>query len=447
MANDVLVLGTGNVKKLLLEYSIPAIIAMMASSLYNIVDSVFIGHGVGALAISGLAITFPLMNLSAAFGSLIGAGGATLVSIKMGQQDTENAEKVLGNVVSLNIILGITFMVLGLWFLKPILSFFGASADTMPYAYDYMFVILIGNVVTHLYLGLNNVMRSSGYPRKAMIMTLITIVINTALDPIFIFGFRWGIRGAAIATVLAQIVALALVVGHFSKKTHTVYFKTGIFRLRKRIVNGIFSIGMAPFMVNACSCLVVVIINKALYTHGGDLAIGAYGIINRIMMLFGMLVMGFNQGMQPIAGYNFGAQQNDRVKSVLKLTIFYASCVMCVGFLAGELFPRALSIMFTTDENLIALSVKGMRIALSAAPVVGFQMVVSNFFQSIGQAPKAVFLSSTRQLLFLVPLLLILPNFFGTTGVWLSMPISDVLAAILAAVLLFRDKTLKIKQS
>lgn len=437
---DVHALGTANVRKLLWEYSLPAIVAMLASSLYNIVDSIFIGHGVGALAISGLAITFPLMNLSAAFGSLIGAGGATLLSIKMGQHDVESAERVLGNIVSLNLLLGTLFMLFGLLFLEPILLFFGASSETLPYAYDYMFVLLIGNLVTHLYLGLNSAMRSTGAPRKAMLTTLMTVFINCVLDPMFIFVFDWGIRGAALATVVAQLAALIYTLVHFLNPRQELHFKRDIFTLRRRVAVSIFSIGMAPFVLNACSCLVVVVINQSLLKYGSDLAVGAYGIVNRIMMLFGMLVLGFNQGMQPIAGYNYGALKMDRVKSVLKQTILYASLVMTTGFLIVELFPELVARMFTTDAELLSISEKGLRIVFAMAPVVGFQMVVSNFFQSIGHASKAVFLSSTRQLLFLVPLLVILPHFFGVIGVWLSLPISDVLSSALAAVVLFRDK-------
>lgn len=437
---DVHVLGTANIRKLLWEYSLPAIVAMLASSLYNIVDSIFIGHGVGALAISGLAITFPLMNLSAAFGSLIGAGGATLLSIKMGQHDVESAERVLGNIVSLNLLLGTLFMLFGLLFLEPILLFFGASSETLPYAYDYMFVLLIGNLVTHLYLGLNSAMRSTGAPRKAMLTTLMTVFINCVLDPLFIFVFDWGIRGAALATVVAQLAALIYTLVHFLNPRQELHFKRDIFTLRRRVAVSIFSIGMAPFVLNACSCLVVVVINQSLLKYGSDLAVGAYGIVNRIMMLFGMLVLGFNQGMQPIAGYNYGALKMDRVKSVLKQTILYASLVMTTGFLIVELFPELVARMFTTDAELLSISEKGLRIVFAMAPVVGFQMVVSNFFQSIGHASKAVFLSSTRQLLFLVPLLVILPHFFGVIGVWLSLPISDVLSSVLAAVVLFRDK-------
>ncbi|MBQ7388686.1 MAG: MATE family efflux transporter [Paludibacteraceae bacterium] len=437
---DLHALGTANVRKLLWEYSLPAIVAMLASSLYNIVDSIFIGHGVGALAISGLAITFPLMNLSAAFGSLIGAGGATLLSIKMGQHDVESAERVLGNIVSLNLLLGTLFMLFGLLFLEPILLFFGASSETLPYAYDYMFVLLIGNLVTHLYLGLNSAMRSTGAPRKAMLTTLMTVFINCVLDPLFIFVFDWGIRGAALATVVAQLAALIYTLVHFLNPRQELHFKRDIFTLRRRVAVSIFSIGMAPFVLNACSCLVVVVINQSLLKYGSDLAVGAYGIVNRIMMLFGMLVLGFNQGMQPIAGYNYGALKMDRVKSVLKQTILYASLVMTTGFLVVELFPELVARMFTTDAELLSISETGLRIVFAMAPVVGFQMVVSNFFQSIGHASKAVFLSSTRQLLFLVPLLVILPHFFGVIGVWLSLPISDVLSSALAAVVLFRDK-------
>lgn len=430
-------LGTEKISKLLIEYSVPAIIAMMASSLYNIVDSIFIGHGVGAMAISGLAVTFPLINLAAAFGSLVGAGGAALISIKMGQRDEWGATQVLGNVLMLNIILSLALTVLGLIFLDPILYFFGASENTVSYARDYMEIILWGNVVTHLYLGLNSVMRSSGYPQKAMVTTLLTVLVNAVLDPVFIFWFGWGIRGAAIATVLAQIFALVWVLRHFVDKKSFIRFHPGIYRLKRRIVSGIFSIGMSPFMLNLCSCLVVILINNALKRHGGDLAIGAYGIINRIIMLFGMVVLGFNQGMQPIAGYNFGAKQFGRVSEVLKRTIVYATGVTTFAFIVCMFFPEMLSRLFTDDAELIALSVTGMRIIVAIFPIVGFQMVVANFFQSIGKAYKAVFLSSTRQLLFLIPLLLILPNYLGLNGVWLSMPISDGVATIVAAVMLW----------
>ena len=433
------ILGTGNIKKLLWEYSGPAIVAMMASSLYNIIDRIFIGKGVGSLAISGLALTFPLMNLAAAFGAMIGAGGATLVSIKLGQKDKESAEMVLGNVFTLNIILGIVFMLAGLTFLDEILYVFGASENTIPYARDFMEVILLGNVITHLYLGLNSVMRSSGNPNKAMITTLLTVVVNLILAPIFIFYFGWGIRGAATATVIAQLVALIFVLIHFIDKKNYLHFKAGIYKLKARIVGGIFSIGMAPFVMHACSCLVIIIINNALQSHGGDLAIGAYGIINGVVMLFVMLVMGLNQGMQPIAGYNFGANQQARVNQVLKLTIIYASIVMTASFLIGELLPYQVAGLFTDDQELIDISAKGMRIVVSVFPIVGMQMVVTNFFQSIGRAQWAIFHSASRQLLFLLPLLLILPRYYDTNGVWLSMPISDAMSTVVACGMLYYE--------
>ncbi len=433
------VLGTGNIRKLLLEYSGPAIAAMMASALYNVIDRIFIGQGVSALAISGLAITMPVMNLSAAFGAMIGAGGATLTSIKMGQQDYKSTEKVLGNVVLLNVVLGVIFMVLGLTFIDQILFFFGASSETIPYARDFMQVILLGNVITHLYLGLNNVMRASGNPRKAMYVTIMTVIINLTLAPLFIFVFHWGIRGAATATILAQFVALMVVVYHFSDQNSFLHFERSIFKFDKRIIQSILSIGMAPFMLNSCACLVVIIINNALYKHGGDLAIGAYGIVNSLLMIFAMLVMGFNQGMQPIAGYNFGAQLYSRVRQVLKFTIICATCVTTFAFVVSETIPYYMARLFTSDEQLIELTIMGLRTCCVAFPVVGFQMVASNFFQSIGKAPMAVLLSSTRQLLMLIPLLLILPNYFGTQGVFASIPISDLLSSILAFILLWHE--------
>ena len=438
MANNPKELGTGNVRKLLIDYSGPAIAAMMASALYNVIDRAFIGQGVSALAIAGLAITMPVMNLSAAFGAMIGAGGATLTSIKLGQQDTNSAQKVLGNVFLLNVVLGVIFMFLGLLFLDEILYFFGASDNTISYAKDFMQVILIGNVITHLYLGLNSVMRASGHPTKAMRMTFLTVLINLVLAPLFIFVFGWGIRGAASATIIAQTVAFAIIMNHFSNKDNLLHWKREIFTFDKRIIKGIISIGMAPFMLNACACLVVILINRALTEYGGDLAVGAYGgIVNSVLMVFAMIVMGLNQGMQPIAGYNFGAQIYSRVRKVLKMTILSATCVTTFAFLVSESIPYYVARLFTTDEELIRIAIRGLRICSAAFPIVGFQMVASNFFQSIGKASKAVILSSTRQLLLLIPLLLILPaHFKSVESVLACMPISDAISSIIAFILL-----------
>ena len=429
-------LGTERIRKLLVQYAVPAIIAMTASSLYNMVDSIFIGHGVGALAISGLALTFPLMNLAAAFGSLVGVGAATLVSMRLGQRDYETAQRILGNVVVLNLIIGISFGLLTLVFLDPILYFFGASDATIGYAREYMSVILWGNVVTHMYLGLNAVLRAAGHPRKAMYATILTVTINAILDPLFIFGFGWGIRGAAIATVLAQILALVWQFRIFSDRNELLHFRRGIYRLKGKIVRNVLAIGMSPFLMNLAACFIVILINKGLKEYGGDLNIGAYGIVNRLGFFFVMIVMGINQGMQPIAGYNYGARQFDRVDRVLKLTIIGATCVTTLGFLIGELAPRLAVSVFTDDPELVRLSAEGMRIVFFCFPIIGFQMVTSNFFQSIGMASKAIFLSLTRQMLFLLPALIILPRFFGAAGVWYSMPVSDLLASLVAMVML-----------
>ncbi len=431
-----LALGTENVGKLLLEYAIPAIIAMTAASLYNITDSIFIGHGVGPMALSGLAITFPLMNLAAAFGSLVGIGGSALLSLRLGQKDYDTANKILGNVLILNLICGISFSIITLSFLTPILYFFGASEHTLPYAHDFMVIILLGNVVTHIYMGLNALLRSIGKPKQSMYATIYTVLINLVLNPLFIFVFDWGIRGSASATVISQMIVLVWQIQLFRNKSSFIYLKKSIFRLSKDIVRDIIAIGMSPFLMNMGACVIVVLINQGLIHSGGDLAVGAYGIVNRVAFLFVMIVMGLNQGMQPIAGYNYGAGLHSRVTEVLKRSIVYATIIMTSGFIIVELFPHAVASVFTTDEELTDLAVVGLRCVFVSYPIVGFQMVVSTFFQSIGMAKKAIFLSLTRQVLFLIPLLLILPHFWGIKGVWLSMPISDVVAAIVAATLL-----------
>ncbi len=437
--NSPLILGTEPVRKLLTQYAIPAIIAMTASSLYNIADSIFIGQGVGAMAIAGLALTFPLMNLAAAFGSLVGVGASTLVSVKLGQKDYEGANNVLGNVLVLNVVMGLLFSVVFLMFLDPVLYFFGASEQTLPYAKDYMRVVLYGNVVTHMYLGLNSVLRSSGFPRMAMYATLLSVVINCVLNPIFIFWLGWGIKGAAWATVISQVISLTGQLIHFSRPTQLLHFRKGIYHLRKDLVDGIFSIGLSPFLMNMCSCLIVLLINLGLKEHGGDIAIGAYGIVNRVVFLFIMIILGFNQGMQPIAGYNYGARQFDRVFEVTKQTTFCAVAVASTGFIICELFPEIVVIMFTRDEALIDVAVKGLRIVFAVFPIVGFQMVATNFFMSIGKSKMAIFLSLTRQMIFLIPALLILPKLIGTPGVWGSIPLADLTASIVTAIVLFRQ--------
>lgn len=429
--NSPLLLGSEPIPKLLTQYAIPAIIAMTASSLYNIADSIFIGHGVGPLAISGLALTFPIMNVAAAFGSLVGAGSATLISLKLGQKDYGVANQVLGNVLMLNIILGISFSIIGLAVLDPILYFFGASDQTISYAREYMQIILIGNVITHMYLGLNSVLRSAGFPRLAMNITLASVIINCILNPIFIFWMDWGIKGSAWATVISQVISLAYQFYHFSKPTHLIRFQKGIYGMKRDLIRDILAIGMSPFLMNLCSSMVVILINRGLKEHGGDLAIGAYGIVNRVVFLFVMIIMGLNQGMQPIAGYNYGARLYSRVSEVTKLTMKCGIAVASVGFLLGELAPSVIARVFTTDQELINIAVKGMRVVFAVFPIVGFQMVATNFFLSIGMPKKSIFLSLSRQLIFLIPFLIIMPRFLGTLGVWISMPMADVTAAVI----------------
>ena len=431
-------LGTEKIGKLLKQYALPAIIAQTASSLYNMVDSIFIGQGVGPLAISGLAVTFPLMNLSTAFGTLVGAGAATMLSVLLGQKNYKAANKVLGNVVSLNIIIGILFMVLALIFIDPILYFFGASENTLPYAKEYITIILIGNVITHLYFGLNAAMRSSGNPKKAMGLTIFTVLFNTILDPIFIFVLDMGIAGAAWATVLAQAVAMVVVLRHFSDKSKAFHFEKGLFRLDLRVAKDSLAIGMGPFLMNAAACLVTLFINQQLRDYSGDLGIGAYGICNRLIFMFIMICMGLNQGMQPIAGYNYGAKQYSRVKEVFWMTAKFGTIVTTICFAVGMFAPRIAAGIFTHDEALLDMSAEGLRILTIAFPIVGFQMIGTNFFQSLGMVKKSVILSLSRQILFLLPLLYSLPLWYGAKGVWLSFPISDVLSALLTAILLRR---------
>ncbi len=435
--NKALELEQQPIGKLLIQYATPAIIAMTAMSLYNIVDSIFIGHGVGALAISGLAITFPLANIAAAFGSLIGVGASALLSVKLGQKDYKTTQKILGNLVVMNVIMGILLSVVAIIYLDDILYFFGASENTIQYARDYMFIILLGNIPLHMYLGLNAIMRSSGHPKRAMQATMLSVVVNTILDALFIFVFKWGIQGAAIATVIGQIVALIWQWRILSNPNELIHFKKGTYRLDWKLVEEMVMIGLSPFLMNLSSSVVIIFINKALMKHGGDLAVGAYGIINRLIFLAIMVMIGICQGMQPIVGYNYGAQKYKRVEKALKLAIYAATAVEVVLFISGQTIPNTMVSIFTSDPQLISISARAMKLIILACPIAGFQIVTSQFFQSVGKANKAIFMSLSRQLLFLVPFLIIFPRFWGTDGVWLSFPVADVVSSVIAALLLY----------
>lgn len=429
-------LGTKPIGTLLRQYALPSIVAMTASSVYHTMDSVFIGQGCGALAIAGLSVTFPLMNLAAAFGSLVGVGSGTLVSVKLGQKDYDTVRRVIGNTVLLNVTIGLIFSIITLAFLDDILIFFSATEQTLPYAREYMQIILAGNVITHLYLGLNSVLRASGHPNESMKATLNTVIINLILDPLFIFVFDWGIRGAAIATVIAQLASLLWQMKFFTMQDDLLRIHWTTLRFSRKIVGNIIAIGMSPFLMNIASCVIVILINRNLLAYGGDMAVGAFGIVNRMTFFFCMGVMGLNQGMQPIAGYNYGAQQYDRVLEVLKKTIVAAIIVTTTAFLAGEFAPYYIARMFTSHQELIDISVTGLRINFIVFPLVGFQMVAGNFFQSIGMAKKAIFLSLTRQVLFLIPMIVIFPKIWGLDGVWYSFPASDFTAFVVCASML-----------
>ena len=429
-------LGTKPVGKLLAQYALPAIIAMTAASLYNIIDRVFIGQVVGPMAISGLAITFPFINLGAAFGAAVGVGASTAISVKLGQRDYETAENILGNTVTLNLIIGSVFGIICLIFLNPILRFFGASDATLPYARSFMEVILAGNVISHMYFGMNAVLRAASKPRQAMMATIFTVVMNIFLDFIFIRLWHWGIRGAAFATVISQALALCWQMKQFANQNELLHLKPGIYRLKKHLVENIISIGISPFLMNVCACIVVIFMNNQLVKYGGDMAVGAYGIANSIAMIFVMFVIGLDQGMQPIAGYNYGSQQTDRLMRVLKLTILTATGIMVTGWLIAHIAPYYCARMFTTDSELIRQAIKAIQINMMMYPLIGYQMVITNFFQCIGKVKISIFLSLSRQLLFLLPLLAILPHFFQVDGVWASLPSSDLTASLVAAIIM-----------
>lgn len=460
--NNTVSLGTDSLGKLLARYAIPAIIAMASSSLYHIIDSIFIGHGVGGFAISGMAITLPIMNISAAFGAMVGVGAAARISIRLGEGNKRAAEQILGNAVMLNMVLGISIMLIFLLFLDPILLFFSggdAGEETLQYAREFMRVIMFGNIITHLYLGLNEQLRASGYPRKAMYIMILSMVVCTILNPLFIFGFGWGVQGSAFATVISQTICLLIQIHHYTSKSSFLRFKRESFRFKRSIIINIVSIGMAPFILNVCASLVTRFMNTVLLQYGGtgaddviqaatfdgnvgDVYVGAYGIMNRVILLFIMVANGFNQGMQPIVGYNYGAKQYGRVLKTLKYTAICATCVTTFAFAIGMLFPQYVAALFVeggnsaADQAMIKVVEQGLSIAMIMFPLVGFQIVAGGFFQYIGRAPMAMLLSATRQLLFLLPLLLTLTPKFGAVGAWMSMPIADSASVLVATTLL-----------
>ena len=433
-------LGTLSVKTLLRRFAIPAIIAMTASSLYNMIDSAFLGHipGTGGLAIAGVTICFPLMNISTALGTLVGVGASTMISVLLGQKNYPSANRVLANELTLNVIVGAVFTVFCLLFMDPILRLFGASETVLPFARDYMLIIALGNIVTHLYFGLNSVIRAEGNPTLAMKLTLFTVTSNAVLDYLFIFPLGMGIQGAALATVLCQLMALSYVMKYFFNQEKLLHFpKERPFQLDWRIAKDSLAVGMGPFLMNLASCIVVILINKQLGKYGSDQAIAAYGIVNRVSFLFVMVTFGFNQGMQPIAGYNFGARLYSRVRQVYLRAAMWATVVMCFGFCVSMFLPWHVAGIFTSNPELQGMAARGLRIMNCVFPIIGFQMVTTNLFQCLGMVGKSIFLSLSRQLLFLLPCIYFLPELLGGSvdGVWYSFPISDTVAAVITGIL------------
>lgn len=432
--NEMAALEHAPIFPLLVKYSLPAIAGMVVFSLYNVVDSIFIGRWIGAAALAALAIAFPVMNLTFAFGTLVGIGGASVCSIRLGEKKEDEAFTVLGNVVWLSLLFGVIFGWGACFFLDPILRLFGASEETFVPAYEFMQIILLTLPMTFLFFNLNHIMRASGYPQKAMYSLLITVLINIVFAPIFIYWLGWGMRGAAGATAIAQLCGLLWVLIHLFNPKHAIHFRCGIFRLRAATTRAILAIGLAPCMMNVCGCLVVVVVNHELLRYAGDTGVAAYGILCRVIMLIAMVVNGITQGMQPIAGFNHGAGQTDRVRLTLRYGMLAGTVVTTLGWVLCVFFPQFISVLFTKDAVLLAASNEALRMASYALPVIGMQIVIGNFFQAIGRAKLAIFLSMTRQMLILIPLLLVLPRFFETRGVWLSMPISDTLSWLINVV-------------
>ena len=421
-------LGTKPVGQLLGQYALPAIVAMSASSLYNIIDRAMIGQIVGPEAIAGLGITFPFMNLSAAFGAAVGVGSSACISVKLGQKDYQTAGHLLGNTITLNLIIGLSFMLICLLFLDPILLFFGASDVTLPYARSFMTIILLGNVITHMYFGLNAVLRAAGKPKHAMYSVLFTVAMNIVLVILFVWWFRWGIQGAALATVTSQTMAMCWQIKLFSNKNEILHLKRGIYKLKKQLVTNIVAIGISPFLMNVTSCVIVIFMNNQFVHYGGDMAVGAYSIANSVVMMFFMFVMGVCQGMQPIVGYNYGAEKYDRMLRCLFLAIGCATAILLVGWGLSMLFPRQIARIFTTDATLIDLAARGIRLDMLVFFVVGSQATITHFFQSIGKVKVSIFLSLSRQLFLLLPMAYVFPLFWELDGVWYSMPASDFLS-------------------
>lgn len=436
-------LSEAPVGRLLWHYSLPAVVGIMVMQLYNIVDRIFIGQVVGDDAIAGLAITFPLANISTALGVLVGGGASARVSIALGAGNLTLARQITSNALTLTLAIGIAYVAMFAIFADDILRLFGATDTTLPYARDMMLWILPGLLLTNLTFSFNSIMRASGFPRRAMVTMIIGAAVNIVLDPIFIYLFDWGIRGAALATDIAMAVGCLFVMEHFARRRGEVYVVRRFLRLSSRIVTSIFSIGAAPFIINIAACLINILINRTLHAHGGDTAIASAGVFVTVTAFVVCCILGICQGMQPVVGYNFGAGNYQRVIKAFTWSAIVSTVVCVIGFACGELIPDSLSEMFLTSDSTIEATSECLRISMSMFWMVGIQVVATTFFQSIGEARKSIFLSLTRQVLFIIPLLLIMPDIFGLKGVWMSFPSSDILAfSVTVAMICHRMKQL-----
>ncbi|MCQ1529920.1 MATE family efflux transporter [Lutispora saccharofermentans] len=429
-------LGESEIPKLLLKFSIPAIVGMLVNGLYNFVDMVFIGNGVGPLGIAGVRMGFPIIVINMAFSMLIGIGANSLISIRLGQKRKEDAEVILGNALMGMIIIAALLTIAGLIFMNPLLKVFGASEDVMPYAQGYLSIILYGAIFQMIGMGMNNFIRGEGNPKVAMITMLIGAILNTILDPIFIFVFKWGIEGAALATILSMAVSAIWVLYYFLYGKSLLKIRKPNLKIRKDIIKSIITIGLAPFSMQLASSVLIIFMNKGLSHYGGDIAVSAMGIINNVAMIFMMVVFGINQGAQPIIGFNYGAQKYDRVKTTLKYAIGAATIVVTIGFISTRLFSAQIIGIFSNDPELIALGAKGLKRFLIFMPIIGFQVVSSAYFQAVGKPKQSMLLSLSRQVLILIPMVLILPKFMGLEGLFTAGPVADLFSSILTALFL-----------
>ena len=431
------------IPKLLLKFSLPAVVSLLVNSLYNIIDSIFVGRGVGDLGLAGVTVTFPIVTTFMACIMLIGIGATSLISIRLGEKKGSEAEEIVGNALVLFLIIGLILTVLGLIFLKPILIFFGASPAVLPYATDYMRIILLGSIFLALGTGMNTFIRAEGNPKIAMNTMLIGTITNIILDYIFIFIFNWGIKGAAAATIVSYAVNTTWVLYHFLSGNSQLKLKIENLKLKKVLVKSIFIIGFPTFVLQVTSSIQQLILNRSLASYGGDTALAVIGIIMSIVTFLVMPAMGISQGAQPIIGYNHGAKNYGRVKDTLKLSILSATVIVTFGFLISKIWPTQLISLFNEDPKLIELGVHGMDIFFKFLPLVGVQMISASYFQAVGKPNQATLLSLSRQVIIFIPLLIILPRYFGLEGVWWSAPLSDIGAFLLTGIWLWVEiKTL-----